>query len=341
MLRMRYTHIRNVDLNLLVAFQALMEERSITGAARRMFLSQPAMSRIVDRLQEVFEDELLVRTPNGYEPTHRALTAYAELEQVLPRVDALLRGTEFDPSEETEVFRLSASDYGTGAIVPSLMTKLGSQAPKVTIEVVPGHTRFERLDRNEVDLILSDDTELAEWTSKASQALRTEPLCDCELVCLVRQGHPATKRPLTLRRYLKERHVELGWGETLAPGGLSFVGEQQTVVARALDPLGERRDVRVRIPYPLAVGVILEGTDLVATLPSIVAARLAVRTKTVAIRAPAELRKHRFSFNQIWHPRNETNPLHKWLRGLIRQIASERWPANSSPASAQNSEIPA
>ena len=80
---MRYTHIRNADLNLLVAFQALMEERSITGAARRMFLSQPAMSRTVDRLQEIFEDELLVRTPNGYEPTHRALTAYADLEQIL------------------------------------------------------------------------------------------------------------------------------------------------------------------------------------------------------------------------------------------------------------------
>ena len=331
---MRYTHIRNADLNLLVAFQALMEERSITGAARRMFLSQPAMSRVVDRLQEIFEDELLVRTPNGYEPTHRALTAYAELEQILPRVDALIRGATFDPSEETEVFRLSASDYGTGVIVPRLMTLLAAQAPKITIEIVPGHTRFERLDRNEVDLILSDNAELAEWTSKASQALHSESLSECDLVCLVRFGHPATKRPLTLNRYLKAQHVELGWGETLSPGGLSFVSEQQTVVARALNPLGKRRDVRLRIPYPLAVGVILEGTDLVATLPSIVATRLAVRTKTVVIPAPVELRKYRFTFNQIWHPRNEATPLHKWLRGLIRQIASERWPANPGAVSA-------
>lgn len=331
---MRYTHIRSADLNLLAAFQILMEERTVTGAARRMFLSQPAMSRVVDRLQEIFQDELLVRTPNGYEPTHRALTAYAELEEILPRVDALLRGTEFDPSEETEVFRLSASDFGAGVIVPRLMTLLASQAPKITIEVVPGHTRFERLHRNEIDLILTDDAELAEWTTKASQLLRKEVLSDCQLVCLVRVGHPAIKRPLTLYRYLKEQHLELGWGERLAPGGLSFVGEQQTLVARALNPLGKRRDVRVRIPYPLAAGVILEGTDLIATLPSIVAIRLAARTKTVVIPAPAELRKHHFTFNQIWHPRNEANPLHRWLRGLIRQIAAERWPSSTDTAPA-------
>jgi DNA-binding transcriptional LysR family regulator len=248
------------------------------------------------------------------------------LEQILPRIDALLRGTAFDPSEETAVFRLSASDYGTGVIVPHLMMLLASQGPKITIEVVPGHTRFERLDRNEVDLILSDDAELAEWASKASQALHSQSLSECDLVCLVRQDHPATKRPFTLNRYLKAQHVELGWGETLAPGGLSFAGELQTVVARALNPLGKRRDVRVRIPYPLAVGVILEGTDLVATLPSIVARRLTARTRTVVIPAPAEFRKYRFTFNQIWHPRNDANPLHKWLRGLILQIGTERWP---------------
>lgn len=321
MTRMRYTHIRNADLNLLVSFQALMEERSITRAARRMFLSQPSMSRVVDRLQELFRDELFVRTPNGYEPTHRALAAYAELEQTLPRLDAVLRGAKFHPSEETKVFRLSASDYGTAIIVPKLMTVLAKQAPKIKIEVVPGHTRFERLERNEIDLILGDDAELSQWASKASQALHNELLTQGQLVCLVREGHPARGRPLTLRRYLKERHIEVGWGEVLGPGSLSFVGEHQTVVARALDPLGKRRDVRVRVPYPLAVGVILEATDLVATLPSIVAKRLAARTKTAVIRAPAELRKYRFTFNQIWHPRNDANPAHKWLRDTIRQIA--------------------
>jgi DNA-binding transcriptional LysR family regulator len=335
MAAMRYTHIRNADLNLLVAFQALMEERSITAAARRMFLSQPAMSRVVDRLQYIFEDELLVRTRNGYEPTRRALTAYAELEQVLPRLDALLRGTEFDPFEETEVFRLSASDYGTAVIVPGLMTVLAKQAPKIKVEVVPGHTKFERLERNEIDLILADDVELSQWTSRASQTLRDELLTHGEIVCLVRVGHPATKRPLTLRRYLKEQHVEVGWGQELAPGSLSFVGEHQTIVARALGPLGKRRDVRVRVPYPLSVGVILENTDLIATLPSIVAERLTARTKTAAIPAPVELRKHPFTFNQIWHPRNDANPMHRWLRGVIREIALKRWPGSPGTGHAQ------
>ena len=75
------------------------------------------------------------------------------------------------------------------------MTLLATQAPKITIEVVPGHTRFERLDRNEVDLILSDDAELAEWTSKASQALHSELLSECDLVCLVRVGPSGNQTP--------------------------------------------------------------------------------------------------------------------------------------------------
>ena len=83
---MNYAHARNADLNLLVALRFLVEERSVTRAARRMFLTQPAMSRVVDRLQIMFEDQLLVRTTKGYEPTHRALTIYAELQQVLPEL---------------------------------------------------------------------------------------------------------------------------------------------------------------------------------------------------------------------------------------------------------------
>src|ERR1700720_1134226 len=98
-LGMRFTNIEKADLNLLLGFQALIEERSITRAARRMFLSQPAMSRVVDRLQELLKDELFVRTAKGYEPTDRALNAYAELEAVFPKIEAVLQGSQFDPAK--------------------------------------------------------------------------------------------------------------------------------------------------------------------------------------------------------------------------------------------------
>src|SRR5262245_43680324 len=96
MIDMRFPHIEKSDLNLLIAFQALVEERSITRAAQRIFLSQPAMSRVLDRLQAMFGDELLVRTPIGYEPTHRALEIHANLEKLLPGIEGLLQGNKFN-----------------------------------------------------------------------------------------------------------------------------------------------------------------------------------------------------------------------------------------------------
>src|SRR5580658_6349584 len=108
---MRYQHIVRSNLNLLASFQALIEERSITKAATRMFLSQPAMSRVLDKLQEMFEDRLLVRTRRGFEPTRRALEIYDQLERVLPAIEELLRGRKFDPNEAKDYFRVAVTDH--------------------------------------------------------------------------------------------------------------------------------------------------------------------------------------------------------------------------------------
>jgi len=105
MIIMRETHIRRVDVRLLAVLQALVEERSITRAAERMFLSQPAMSRALDRLQEMFGDELLVRTKHGFEPTHRALRVYAELSYLLPRLDGSC-------AERTSIQRWQLMSFG-------------------------------------------------------------------------------------------------------------------------------------------------------------------------------------------------------------------------------------
>src|SRR3990170_7503233 len=91
---MSHAHIRGIDLSLLVALQALIEERNVTHAAERMRLSQPAMSRAFNRLREIFGDELLVRTRQGYEPTHRALHLYAELDRLLPRLNVLFQAED-------------------------------------------------------------------------------------------------------------------------------------------------------------------------------------------------------------------------------------------------------
>src|SRR5229473_997557 len=144
--------LKDCDLNLLVSLQALVEERSITRAGRRLSLTQPAMSRVFDRLQEMFEDELLVRTRSGYEPTHRALDIYAELKQLLPKIENLLRRDEFKAAEATGVFRIAATDYAALVVLPGLTRILVRTAPMLRLEVSPIDNALERLHANTLDL---------------------------------------------------------------------------------------------------------------------------------------------------------------------------------------------
>lgn len=119
--RMRYKHIPHADLNLFAALQILVEEGSITRAAQRMFLSQPAMSRVVDRLQEMLKDQLFIRSGKGYLPTHRALSVHAELQQLLPRFETLLQAPQFKAADATGVFNIEATDWELLSWFPDLL----------------------------------------------------------------------------------------------------------------------------------------------------------------------------------------------------------------------------
>jgi DNA-binding transcriptional LysR family regulator len=163
---MRQTHVRGIDLGLLTTLQALVEERSITRAAERMFLSQPAMSRAFDRLQELFNDELLVRTRQGYEPTLRALHLYAEIERLMPSLESLLRGDDFDPATATDT---SASPPPTTppACVSRLHGAHDQVAPHIALEIfLHRHGVPQVLETNALDLAL--------WVNNAPNELRSQ-----------------------------------------------------------------------------------------------------------------------------------------------------------------------
>src|SRR5258708_14193442 len=137
--------LKDCDLNLLVGLQALIEERSITRAGSRLSLTQPAMSRVFDRLQQMFGDVLLVRTKRGYEPTHRALEIYAELKQLIPRIENLVRREEFKALDATGVFRIGTTDYAALVVLPGLTRALVNAAPTLRLEVSPPHPPLENL----------------------------------------------------------------------------------------------------------------------------------------------------------------------------------------------------
>lgn len=300
---MRNTHMKRVDMGLFVTLQALIEERSITRAAERMFLSQPAMSRAFDRLQEIFGDELLVRTPHGYEPTHRAMRLYAELKHLLPRLNGLLRGDDFDPATATETFRIAATDFAASVLFSPLMAKITTEAPNVVLDILPWEDSvFRQLEANTLDLAL--------WVNSAPREFRTEVLFQDRFMCLVRNGHPLGKKPLTLERYLSYPHVSV----TLAH-------RRQGVIDEALEDQGLERRVQLKIPYFASAAWIIEDSDMILTVPMRLAVRLAKISKTRMLEPPIELAEYRYI--QVWHPRVDGDPAHQWLRKRFIEAAAD------------------
>ena len=138
---MREVNLRNVDLNLLHALRALLEERHVTRAAKRCFLSQPAMSRALERLREMFADALLVRSGRTYERTARGERVLRELESLMPRLEAMVRGQPFEPALSQERFRLALTDHASAVLMPPLWQSVRAAAANVTLEVSAWHSR--------------------------------------------------------------------------------------------------------------------------------------------------------------------------------------------------------
>jgi len=302
MMFMRHKHIRRVDLGLLATLQALVEERSITRAADRMALSQPAMSRAFDRLQAMFGDELLVRTRQGYEPTQRAMRLYAELDELLPRLDALVRGDQFKPATATDNFRIVATDFAASVLFPALMKHLTEVAPQVSLEILPwDDSIFRRLETNALDLAL--------WVNSAPKEFRTQVLFEDRFMCLVRKGHPVGRKPLTLDRYLAHPHAVV-----------SLTQHRQGVIDKAVEDLGHARRVQLITPYFASAAWAIEHSDMILTVPKLMAVRLARISQTRMLETPLELAGYRYI--QVWHPRRDSDPAHLWLRRSIASVSA-------------------
>src|ERR1700690_3680403 len=145
---MRTTYLRQADLNLLVVFTVLAEERNVTRAAARLFLSQPAVSRALQRLRDMFHDDLLIRTASGYEPTPKGKRLLQDLATMLPRLDRLLSGEDFDPQTEETTFRIAVTDHASHVLCPLICRTVLPAADKVSIEFVAfGDQTFDAIEK--------------------------------------------------------------------------------------------------------------------------------------------------------------------------------------------------
>ncbi|WP_338240423.1 LysR family transcriptional regulator [Aurantiacibacter hainanensis] len=238
----------NFDLNLLVAFHVLMQERSVTGAARRLNLTQSAMSAALSRLRQSFKDELLVLHGKRMIPTQHALSLAPQVATTISRLRGLIAaGTAFDPATSQRTFRIDASDYATTVLLVPFITQLEQSAPGVRFEIsLPGDASRRRLDNGEIDLILTPEQ-------------------------FIGGEHPS-------ELVFEERHVVVGWSENPAMRDMDLetfgnaghvavrIGGQDTFAEALLRPLVPERRIEVVAQSFIQVPWLLQGTQRLAVM---------------------------------------------------------------------------
>jgi DNA-binding transcriptional LysR family regulator len=298
---MHTAQLRQADLNLLVVLVVLAEERNISRAATRLLLSQPAVSRALQRLRDTFHDDLLVRTADGYLPTPHGQRVLSELEVMLPRLDRLIGNSSFDPATEKASFRIAATDNATHVLAPVLTRSFLPQSGNIMIEFVAWQEDiFDALERGSVNLVLNAD----DGTMPAR--FLTEVIYREEFVCVVDKDYPCNRR-LTLQQYLVAQHI-----------GVTIMGGLQTIPEKRLARAGQRRNCVLRMPYFAAAIRSVIGTRFIVTVPQ----RLAEAESNSAIKLlkpPQEMTG--FDYLMAWHPRVNTDSAHQWLREIVRQAA--------------------
>lgn len=299
----RTTQLQRVDLNLLVALAALLDERHVSRAADRIGLSQPATSRALQRLRHTLDDELLVRTRSGYQLTPRAERIQRELTAIIPRLEMVFGAERFDASTATDRFRLAGTDFTTSVLGPGLLRRMFREAPGTSMTFQPWHdVVFSDLAHGLVDLVFA--------AVSVDPGLRSELLFEERFVCLMSAEHPLADRDaLDLDEFLTASHVVV-----------DVLQGEQSAVDRRLTELGHHRRATLSVPYHTAAVLAVQETDLVATLPSRLLAGLADPRLTV-VDAPAEVAP--MPYLMFWHPRLEDDPAQRWLRDLVRLVAAE------------------
>lgn len=298
--------LRRLDLNLLVVLHTVLETQNVTAAARRLNMSQPAVSRALARLRSVFSDPLFVKGAKGVIPTPRAQTLQAPMKVLLAELGQVLGQARFDPATSTRVFKIATTDYGALAVLSPIVGRLLHEAPTIRLDIVAlNATTFRDLGSPELDLALysDDDTPVP---------LLSKPLFDETYISLVRTGHPtladAEIGQLSLDAFLAHRHILVTIG-----------GDDFGVVDAALAELGHSREIAVTLPYFSTAALIAAQSDLLLTLPSRVALAFDGTHDLTIVRPPVSI--ERFGYRLLWHTRTDADPGCCWLRKRIVELA--------------------
>ena len=298
--------LHGIDLNLLVAFDALMAERSVTKAGRRIGRTQPAMSAALSRLRGLFNDQLFVRGQGGLQPTPRAIELAEPLGRALEEIGRTLGfAQEFDPAMARMTLNIALQEHAAFKLLPKLVHRLQEQAPATKLAIRAYTARDDAislLDAGEADVAVGVPP------SSAPGRIFVRPLFVERYVCFVRKGHPIADKPLELDTFLSLEHL------LVSPEGDRF-GHTDTALAQ----LGLKRSLAITLTQMYAAPVLVAGSDLIATLMRGVVEVSGYEDRLVALDPPLPLDP--CSYVMCWHRRNDAHPAQSWLRGCVSSVA--------------------
>lgn len=301
-------NLNTLDFNLLKVLDALIAERNVTRAGKRLGRSQPAVSHALQRLRHLLGDPLLVRGPAGLVLTQRAEALRDRLADTLQRIgDCFAEGRTFDPAKATGVFRLSTPDRLSLAVVPPLLTRLRRQAPGTALQIMTADRQqaLDLLDAGRIDLALG-------WLDDKPSHLRTEFIMNEGLFCVFRRDHPIARRRarFDIATVLSYPHLVV-----------SATGARRAIFDDLLVPHGLRREALVTVTNFTVVPQLLRHSEMIGVFTGLAAE--VFRTSFGLATRPVPINIGKIATNMVWQARHDGDAKHQWLRQQIKAVYAE------------------
>ncbi len=299
--------LKDIDLNLLVVFNQLMVEQKVSKVAENMGLGQPAVSNALARLRKLFGDELFLRTSKGMQPTPLANQLAESVSYALGMIHGAVNASKsFDPATSKRGFSIGMTDIGEIYFIPSLMSSLQRTAPHIAISTVRngGINLKDEMEAGHVDLAVGLLPQLK--TGFFQQRLFRQ-----QYVCMFRKGHPIARKKMSSAAFFNAEHV-----------AIVSAGTGHGQVDEILDNSTPQRRVKLKVPHFVAVGHILQSTDLIATVPERLAERM---TRPFGLQyVPHPVKLPEMAINLFWHAKYHRDPANQWLRGVLFSMYADR-----------------
>ena len=293
-----------VDLNLLVVFEAVFRERSVTRAGNRLGLSQPAMSHALNRLRHLTKDRLFVRTPDGMLPTPLGERLADPVQHALLELRTALEAEDFVPEEARQRFVVAVNNYAAITLVGPILQRAKALAPNLQFRFRPSGTLdvADMLDRGELDLALVA-------TAPRLQRFQSRTLIEDDFVGVIRRGHPALENALDMQAFASLSHLTI-----------SSSGDDLGLLDAALAREGLARRIEIEVPY-LSAGSVLTQSDMIAVMARHIGDEFRRAFPVHLVDLPVQPAP--LEATMVWQSRFQDQPAHRWLRDMICSVASE------------------